>query len=219
MIQGRPVRRTYNADGRRAQARATREKILRTARELFVRRGYAAVSVAEIAAAAGVSSPTVFAQFGSKVQLLKEAAETALVGDVEPEPLASRPAMVFVRDAPTGGSVLDRLADLIAEAAPRTCPIYLVVYAAADSDVQIAELAAELDAQRLEGAAQLADAVISKGGVDAGRDVARTALRDTIWTHNSPLLYRLLVVQRGWSVEQYGEWIRRGLRAHAGLAP
>lgn len=216
--QGRP----YNAEGRRAQARLNRERVLGVARELFVERGYAGVSVAEIAAAAGFSSPTVFAQFGSKVRLLKEAAETALVGDADPEPLATRPMMVHVREAPTAGEVLDRLAALIVETAPRTCPIYLVVYAAADSDPQIAALAEELDAQRLQGAAQLADAVLGKPGRpsipgDADPHTARAALQDTIWTHNSPLLYRLLVLQRGWSAEQYGEWLRRGLRAHAGL--
>lgn len=222
MAQAQINRRSYNAEGRRAQARANREKILETARDLFVQRGYAGVSVAEIAAAGGVSVPTVFAQFGSKVQLLKEATETALVGDAEPEQVGDRPRMVYVREGPTAGEVLDRLADLIADWGPRACPIALVVYAAADSDPQIAELAAEFDAQRLLGAAQLAEAVLSGPDYPAPKsavelDALRTTIRDTIWTFNSPLLYRLLVVQRGWPVERYGEWIRLGLRQLCGV--
>lgn len=211
--------RTYNAEGRRERARANRENILRVARELFVERGYAGASVADIAGAAGVSAPTIFAQFGSKVRLLKEATETALVGDVEPEPLADRPEMVWVRAAPTSGAVLDRLAALITHVARRACPIALVVYGAADSDAQIAALAAELDAQRLRSAEMLADVVRSKpdylAPADVDSDAARASLRDTIWTHNSPLQYRLLVVERGWSVAQYGEWVRVGLRVHS----
>lgn len=222
MTQPQRTRRGYNADGRRAQALANREKIVLTARELFVEQGYAGVSVAEIAAAAGVSAPTVFAQFGSKVQLLKEVAETALVGDLEPEPVAVRPRMVQVREAPTAGEVLDRLARLAADWAPRACPIFLVVYAAADSDPQIAELAAVFDAQRLDGAAQLAEALMTRPDypqpVSAGeRGAVGAKIRDTIWTLNSPLMYRLLVVQRGWSVEQYGEWFRLALRSLCGV--
>ena len=40
-------------------------------------------------------------------------------------------------------------------------------------------------------------------------------VRDTIWTLNSPLLYGLLVKQRGWSAERYGAWIARALTALA----
>ena len=72
---------------------ANRERILDHARELFAARGYAGTQVSDIAAAAGVSIPTVFARFGSKVALLKEAVETALVGDAEPIPFAERPEM------------------------------------------------------------------------------------------------------------------------------
>ena len=43
-------------------------------------------------------------------------------------------------------------------------------------------------------------------------DPARlTEIRDIIWTMNSPQLYGLLVVQRGWSPERYGAWIARAL--------
>ena len=153
------ARRRYNADGRRAQARATRERILETARTLFVEQGYAGTSIAQIAAAAGVSTPTVFAGFRSKVNLLKEATETTLVGDAEPVPLAERPQMRHVHAGGTAREVLERLAALIAEAAPRVCPMFAVVLAAADADPEIAELARTLDRHRLTGAAQLAGTV------------------------------------------------------------
>jgi AcrR family transcriptional regulator len=205
------ARRRYNADGRRAQARATRERILETARSLFVEQGYAGTSIAQVAAAAGVSTPTVFAGFRSKVNLLKEATETTLVGDAEPVPLAERPQMRHVHEGGTAREVLERLAALIAEAAPRVCPMYAVVVAAADADPEIAELARTLDRQRLTGATQLAGTVGRRLGVD---DPARLAeIRDTIWTMNSPQLYGLLVVQRGWSPERYGAWIARALVA------
>ncbi len=210
------ARRPYNAEGRRAQARATRERILATAQELFVARGYAGVSVADIATAAGVSVPTVFAGFRSKANLLKEATETALVGDAEPVPLHERPAMRHVVAAPTARELLERFAALITEAGPRAVPLYVVLHAAADADPELARLARTLDDHRLTGAARLAAVVLDRLGV---RDAARTApdrlahVRDTIWTFNSPQLYDLLVTQRGWTPQRYGEWVTRGLVA------
>ena len=203
--------RRYDSSRRRAQAQATRERILQTARELFIAQGYAATSVAQIATTSGVATPTVFAAFKSKVNLLKEAAETALVGDAEAVPLAQRAAMRHVHEASTAVEVLRRLAALIADIAPRACPIYLVVYAAADADPDIAELAHTLDQHRLTGATQLATTVLQRLGQEDPHRLAQ--VRDTIWTLNSPLLYRLLVLERGWTPQQYGEWITRALTA------
>jgi AcrR family transcriptional regulator len=57
--------------GIRAQRkRATRDELLLTASELFARRGYDHVTVAEIAAGAGVSVKTLFQHFRSKEDLL-----------------------------------------------------------------------------------------------------------------------------------------------------
>lgn len=207
---GQP-RRRYNGEGRRAQARATRARILDTARTLFVEQGYAGTSIAQVAAAAGVSVPTVFSGFGSKATLLKEATESMLVGDDEPVPLAQRPQMRHVHAGASAHEVALRLAALIAEAAPRVCPVYAVVLAAADTDPEIAELARTLDEQRLVGATQLARTVLTRLGDDDADRLAE--IRDTIWTLNSPQLYGLLVTGRGWSARRYRDWIARALIA------
>ena len=62
-----------------------------------------------MAAAAQVSSPTVFSAFGSKVNLLKEAAETTIVGDARPIPMAERAEMQHVRDGKTAEDVLRQI--------------------------------------------------------------------------------------------------------------
>jgi AcrR family transcriptional regulator len=55
---------------REQRKRATREELLRAAAELFAERGYDNVTVAEIAAGAGVSVKTLFQHFRSKEDLL-----------------------------------------------------------------------------------------------------------------------------------------------------
>ncbi|MET0864779.1 MAG: TetR/AcrR family transcriptional regulator [Nakamurella sp.] len=204
-------RRSYNATGRQLQANANRERILDVARQLFVTGGYAGTAVADIAAAAGVSVPTVFARFGSKVKLFKECIDTATVGDAEPVPLAERAEMVHVRAGTTAQEVIGRLAALIATAGPRVVPIYLVMYAAADADPDIRALARELDQQRLIGATQLARVVVNRLGTDDEELLAE--LRDVIWTVNSAQTYGLLAIQRGWSGPRYERWVRSTLLA------
>jgi hypothetical protein len=37
--------------------------------------------------------------------------------------------------------------------------------------------------------------------------------RDLLWSHTSPELYGLLVLQRGWTPERYGRWLATTLAA------
>lgn len=205
------ARRSYNAEGRRAQAQANRERILNTARELFVERGYAGTSIADIADASGVSVPTVFARFGSKVTLLKEAVDSALVGDSKPVPLADRPEMRHVYAGRTAREVITRLAGLIAAAGPRVVPISMIMYGAADADPEIAALAQDLDRQRLRGAEMLTDVVLERLG-RKDRELF-DQLRDLIWMTNAPQTFDLLVRGRGWSPGRYADWAARTLIA------
>jgi AcrR family transcriptional regulator len=68
-----PAKRAYASPLRDDQARATHRAIVNAAADLFQRNGYAATTIAAIAAAAGVSRKTVFASGGSKFTLLKDA--------------------------------------------------------------------------------------------------------------------------------------------------
>jgi len=60
---------------REQQAAETRRLILEAARLLFVRQGFAATSMAQVAAEAGVAVPTVYASVGTKPRLLDLLAE------------------------------------------------------------------------------------------------------------------------------------------------
>ena len=102
---GTGSKRAYRSPLREQNARRTRQAVVAAATRLFVERGYAATSLASIAAAADVARPTAFAAFGSKPALLREALDQALAGDDEPVPVARRPWFQPVWKAATPGAV------------------------------------------------------------------------------------------------------------------
>jgi TetR/AcrR family transcriptional regulator, regulator of cefoperazone and chloramphenicol sensitivity len=76
--------RDYRSSLRDEQARETRAKIRAAARELFTKQGFAATTIADIARAAGVSQPTIYAAYESKAgvvsAMLEEMEEAADIG-------------------------------------------------------------------------------------------------------------------------------------------
>jgi AcrR family transcriptional regulator len=211
MSSSRQGARRYDARSRQLQAQQNRDRILTVANRLFIAQGYAATSIDQIAAEAGLSVRTVFAGFTSKINLLKQVVDTAIVGDPDSVPLHERPSMRAVHDAPTAEDAYEHLADTYVEVAERAYGIYAVVHGAADADPDIAELEHHLDTQRLTGVGHLTATFAELLGVTDTAAIAH--IRDTLWTLGSPLQYRLLVHQRGCTPRQYRDWIARALAA------
>src|SRR5688572_3163955 len=82
-----PARR-YDASRRQADAAERRARIVEVARHLFLTQGYGATSIAAIAEAADVSTPTVYAQFESKAGILARMVGVAVAGDFDDAGLA-----------------------------------------------------------------------------------------------------------------------------------
>ncbi|MGH9271961.1 MAG: TetR/AcrR family transcriptional regulator [Ilumatobacteraceae bacterium] len=203
-----PATRRYDSSGRQARAAEVRREILRAAHDLFVAHGYTATTMADIAVAAGVSTPTVYAT-GTKAALLKSCVDLALVGDDAAVPVADRPITQWVLDTPDANELLSRYAVMMGELAARSGPIYDVVVRAADSDPDIATLLADYERQRLRAATTFAEAVASRNGLPPGRTI--TEARDTIWICIAPELYVTLTRKRRWSTRRYVEWSRNTL--------
>ena len=75
---------------RAGRALATRRRMLATAQELFVQQGYAATTVEQIAADAGVAVQTVYYTFRTKGLLLRELVEVTAAGQELPAPVMER---------------------------------------------------------------------------------------------------------------------------------
>jgi len=200
-------RRAYDASRRQEQARENRGRVLAAAHRLFAEHGYAGTSLATVAREAGVSVQTVYGGFSTKLNLLKQVVDVGLAGDDEPVPMAGREASRAIEAEPDPARTLARYAEQVRVVGTRVWPVLLVVYRAAAQDPAVARLAGELDRQRLAGMTMLARNLMGKPGMDPALTLEE--VRDVLWTFNSPELYDLLVVRRGWSPEQYESWLAR----------
>src|SRR5919205_3682589 len=104
-------KRVYNSPLRAEQAQRTRAAVLDAAGRCFLDKGYAATTMKDVAAQAGVSVQTVFGQ-GSKAALLLACVDRAVVGDDEEVPLARREPFVRLLDSPDRAEKLAALGDL-----------------------------------------------------------------------------------------------------------
>ncbi len=206
-----PVKRRYDATRRQAQARQNQHRVIAAAALLFAERGYTGTSLAEVAAEAGVAVQTLYAAFGTKVNLLKHAIDVSLVGDHLAVPMIEREDVQRIIAEPDPRQVLAMYAAHVRQVAERAAGLMLAAWADAHSDPAVAELVAELDAQRMRGMTAAASSIAAKA-IEAGclaDGITEEDIRDALWAFNSPQLYGLLLRDRGWSPDQFQAWLAR----------
>jgi AcrR family transcriptional regulator len=193
------ARRRYDSTGRRERARQARDQIVGVAEELFLSRGYAATTVAAIAAQAQVSVETIYKGFGGKPGLVRAIIEKGLAGR-GPVPAEQR-----------SDRIRDNEPEFVAEIAPRTAPILLLARDAAAADPELAALLDEVSAARLARMTVNARGLHEAGHLRPGLTVAEAA--DIMWAYSAAEFYELLVLRRGWSPGQHGRFVAQAMIA------
>ena len=130
-------RRGYRSAVRDEQARRTRERIVRAARLLFLKRGYNATSIAAIADAAGVAPETVYAIFRNKRAVLEGVVTSGISGAEETAGWLER---AWVRDLLALPDVARRIrgfARHTAKTVARMSPLHAVIRSAAGSEPKV----------------------------------------------------------------------------------
>ena len=200
------------AGGRRQErARQTRRRILAAAQSLFVEQGYAATTMQQIADRADVAWQTVYAVFGNKPAILAAVFDVAVAGDDEPIPLLERPFVRAIAEAPEPREKARLFAAHMRRSGERTAAVLSALEAGAAGDADVAVLWAKLQAQRLDGMTQAATLLANQRALRPELSVAQAA--DVLWTLTGPWLYRSLVTDRGWTLDQYETWMAETLDA------
>jgi AcrR family transcriptional regulator len=192
------ARRRYQSQRRAEQTAQTRTALLQTARELFGERGWAATGMRDVAARAGVAVETIYANVGSKTDLLLAALDITVVGDDLPIPLADRPEFAALGR----GSLAQRAraaARLVRGINERTYGMQKALREAAAGDTELAGRLGEVDRRRRVNVTDGARLV-------AGRAVTDLE-RDGLWAVLSVEVFELLVHRSGWSGARYEQWL------------
>ena len=183
------------------RAQVTRRRIADEARRLFARQGYAATTLAGIAAEAGVAVQTVYAVYGSKVGILHMLRESAmrqpeadaLYALAMSEPSASRSLELFARSIRRRWELSGDVVAIHRDAGT------------ADPEVR-AGVTATLERRRA-GIRALVSTL--EEALPPGMDVAQAAAIVDALT--LPEVYAELVDVQGWAPDAYEGWLAAAL--------
>ncbi len=198
-----PRKRKYVSAVREEAAGRSRRRILDAAASLFGKRGIDGVTIAQIAAQAKVSVPTVYALFKSKEGILNAILESALFG---PAFQAARARL----DGVTDPVLLIELSAAVARAIYESESTALGLMRGA-SAFSPALRKAEQSFEELRYAMQEARVRLL---FDEGKAMPGLELDDArriLWMYTGRDIYRMLVQEGGWSLDKYEAWLARTL--------
>jgi AcrR family transcriptional regulator len=198
-------KRRYHSPRRVEQAAQTRRAVLLAARELFTSNGYSATTIANIAERARVSPDTIYATVGRKPALLRELVETAISGTDHAVPAEQRDYVQRMIAAPTARDKLTIYAIAITAIQERMAPVFLALRDAATTDADCAALWSEIAQRRAANMRRFAGDLRRTGQLRT--DLTDDQVADIIWSMNAAEYWDLLVRERGWTPNEFAEWL------------
>lgn len=193
------TRRRYDARLRSERASGTRRRILDVAKKLFTARGVEKVTIADIASSAGVSAPTLYALFRSKTGILRAVVERSFFGaryaEIAKQAENARDPKEILRiTASISRVILDTEREEIG-----------LMRGVSALSPELRAIETELEAVRFK--LQEARAKLLVKSVPLARQLGLARVRDVLWMYTGRDVYRMLVLDRGWSSDEYESWL------------
>ncbi|MBS1988485.1 TetR/AcrR family transcriptional regulator [Candidatus Dependentiae bacterium] len=193
------MKRAYNSESRVAQAAQTKNRILEAAKRLFQAEGFDCVTIEKLAKQADVSAPTIYALFQSKLGIVRALMDEAL-------PTDQREALVLKFVQEQSGEERLKISAKIARQMYDAERAQIDIFRGASVLApEFKDLEKEREERRYkrqeEGVKVMAKEKILAQGMSA------TKARDILWAFTGRDMYRMFVVQRGWSSDEYEQWL------------
>ena len=194
-----------NQDLRARRRAETEARLVRAATKLFVRHGYAATTLADVATRAGVAARTVYVRFATKAELLQRCIGVAIAGDAAPVALTDRDWMQETMTAPTREERIRRMANVTAGLMDRAGPLLRVAQQAEATEPSIAAAAqaGRDDTRRILG--EFWRKMAEDGLLPPECDLAWLTDTATLLAHADT--YLLLTKTTRWSIAEYESWL------------
>ena len=203
------VKRPYDNSRRQAQVRATRLRIIEAAKALFIAHGYPGTTLEAIADAADTSLPTLYRLFSSKQALLKAVLDVSFGGDDQPVAFGDRPQVQAARGETDPRALITAFGRIGRDFMERSSAILRALATASAVDPDAAQLLDEIRRQRHTGQSRIVAALSACDALDPDLEFSEAA--DITYAVLSPEIHHILTVQRGWTAEQYEQWLIRSL--------
>lgn len=192
-------KRSYKSTSRTTQAAKTRSRILIAAKILFESTGFESVTIEKIAQEADVSVPTIYSLFQSKRGILRALMDEALPNDQFTE---------LVQQSIEEKSPKDRLrisAKIAREMYDAEKTQMDVFRGAAVLAPEFKELEKEKEMRRYTRQEVTIKAMKKEKSLGKGLSISKA--RDILWAFTGRDLYRMLVIEQGWTSENYEKWL------------
>jgi AcrR family transcriptional regulator len=182
-------------------------RLVQAATELFVERGYAGTTLADVAERAGLAPRTVYVRFTTKSDLLQRCIGVAIAGDGDAMPVAERTWVTDTMTAPTLGARLELMAAVTATLMSRAGDLLEVAQqaAATEPDIAAAAQAGREETHRVLG--QFWRRNKEDGLLPAACDLDWLAETATLLAQADT--YLLLRRTTGWDIASYRDWLTR----------
>ena len=209
--------RTYDNSARIESAERTRAAIVETARDLLLHDGYPRMTVASLAAAAGVSPQTVYNSVGNKAAVVKAVYDRMMAGDDAEVAMSDRREFRALFEAGDRPAFAHAYAGWVRLLAGRAAPL-LGALLAHGIDATLVELTTTIEHERYVGTTHAITGLRDRIGLadHHADEQSLHRLIDAVWTLNSPDCYDRLVRRRGWSPAEYETWLAGQLIALLG---
>jgi AcrR family transcriptional regulator len=191
--------RTYYSLARQRQADETRNRIAAAGRKLILENGYAAATMEAIAREAGVATPTVYAVFSSKRRILTELIDRAAFGPAYQELVAQ--AYEMSDPVPR----LRQAARIARQIYQGQSSEFELLRAAGVVTAELVAMEDERENGRYEAQGPSVALLVKSGRMLP--PLTESQARDILWTLTSHNFYRMLVMVRGWTPDQYEAWL------------
>lgn len=192
-------KRSYNSESRQEQSQKTKNRILTCAKTLFESKGFDKVTIEEIAREAQISTPSIYALFQSKRGILLALMDEALA----PEQHATLVRQVTQEKSPR--KRLEITAAIARQLYDAEKAQLSFLRGAAILDPVFKELEFEREQRRYQRQKESTEALAQEGAFLP--HLTLTQIRDIIWAFTGRDLYRMLVIERGWSSDEYEKWL------------
>lgn len=177
----------------------TRRRILDAAKKLFTSEGFEGVTIEALAKRAEVSAPTVYSLFQSKrgvmLALMDEALPTdqfeALVEEVRLERSAKQRLKISAKIARQIYDAEKAQMDLFRGASMLT--------------PELKELERKREERRYQRQEESVKIMMQEGVLQ--KDLSLSKVRDILWAFTGRDLYRMCVIERDWTSDQYETWL------------